>query len=180
MRLFFFHSPDIRVNRLPVGGVMTMDRTTTGASYGVSAATMIYSFLDSFTHDEWAAIGIMGGLFFGALTWITNVYFQRQRLKIQERDKALAWVNKHVHIPLTEPQKAGIASFCPYNIGPGKCFPSTFYRKLNAGDRKGACAEIRRWVYDGGKDCHNRENQCYGQVIRRDQESALTCWGIDQ
>ncbi|ECK6115665.1 lysozyme, partial [Salmonella enterica] len=21
---------------------------------------------------------------------------------------------------------------------------------------------------------------CYGQVIRRDQESALTCWGIDQ
>lgn len=97
-----------------------------------------------------------------------------------ERDKALAWVNKHVHIPLTEPQKAGIASFCPYNIGPGKCFPSTFYRKLNAGDRKGACAEIRRWVYDGGKDCHNRENQCYGQVIRRDQESALTCWGINQ
>ncbi|HGY0283989.1 TPA: porin, partial [Salmonella enterica subsp. enterica serovar Napoli] len=31
-----------------------------------------------------------------------------------ERDKALAWVNKNVHIPLTEPQKAGIASFCPY------------------------------------------------------------------
>ncbi|EAS8073925.1 lysozyme, partial [Salmonella enterica] len=27
---------------------------------------------------------------------------------------------------------------------------------------------------------HNRENQCYGQVIRRDQESALACWGIDQ
>ncbi|EBP7850756.1 lysozyme, partial [Salmonella enterica] len=22
--------------------------------------------------------------------------------------------------------------------------------------------------------------QCYGQVIRRDQESALTCWGIGQ
>ncbi|MDL7244940.1 lysozyme, partial [Escherichia coli] len=21
---------------------------------------------------------------------------------------------------------------------------------------------------------------CYGQVIRRDQESALTCWGIEQ
>ncbi|MBE4626124.1 lysozyme, partial [Escherichia coli] len=23
-------------------------------------------------------------------------------------------------------------------------------------------------------------NNCYGQVIRRDQESALTCWGIEQ
>ncbi|EOG2766486.1 phage holin, partial [Salmonella enterica] len=66
---------------------MTMDRTTTGASYGVSAATMIYSFLDSFTHDEWAAIGIMGGLFFGALTWISNVYFQRQRNRILEQQK---------------------------------------------------------------------------------------------
>ncbi|EIN87622.1 glycoside hydrolase family protein, partial [Escherichia coli] len=33
---------------------------------------------------------------------------------------------KTIKVPLTEPQKAGIASFCPYNIGPGKCFPSTF------------------------------------------------------
>ncbi|EGZ3603312.1 lysozyme, partial [Escherichia coli] len=40
-----------------------------------------------------------------------------------ERDKALAWVEKNIRVPLTEPQKAGIASFCPYNIGPGKCFP---------------------------------------------------------
>ncbi|HIB1554257.1 TPA: lysozyme, partial [Salmonella enterica subsp. enterica serovar Muenchen] len=30
------------------------------------------------------------------------------------------------------------------------------------------------------KDCHNRASQCYGQVIRRDQESALACWGIDR
>ncbi|EBZ2013289.1 lysis protein [Salmonella enterica subsp. enterica serovar Newport] len=65
-----------------------MDKMTTGASYGVSAATMIYSFLDSFTHDEWAAIGIMGGLFFGALTFLTNFYFQWRRLKIQERENS--------------------------------------------------------------------------------------------
>lgn len=49
-----------------------------------------------------------------------------------ERDKALAWVERNIKVPLTEPQKAGIASFCPYNIGPGKCFPSTFYKRLNA------------------------------------------------
>lgn len=98
-----------------------------------------------------------------------------------ERDKALAWVDTNVHVPLTPPQKVGIASFCPYNIGPGKCFPSTFYRKLNAGDRKGACAEIRRWVFDGGRDCRQTQGQkngCYGQVDRREQESALTCWGL--
>ncbi|WP_275157474.1 lysozyme [Citrobacter koseri] len=97
-----------------------------------------------------------------------------------ERDKALAWVDRNIKVPLTEPQKAGIASFCPYNIGPGKCLPSGFFRKLNAGDRKGACAEIRRWIFDGGKDCRIRSNNCFGQVSRRDHESALTCWGIDQ
>ncbi|HDP0319393.1 TPA: lysozyme [Salmonella enterica subsp. enterica serovar Concord] len=97
-----------------------------------------------------------------------------------ERNKALAWVNKNIHIPLTAPQKVGIASFCPYNIGPDKCFPSTFYQRINAGDRKGACEAIRWWIKDGGKDCRIRSNNCYGQVFRRDQESALTCWGIDR
>lgn len=96
-----------------------------------------------------------------------------------ERDKALAWVDKNIHVPLTPPQKVGIASFCPYNIGPGKCFPSTFYQRINAGDRRGACEAIRWWIKDGSKDCRVRSNNCYGQVSRRDQESALACWGID-
>ncbi|EKH08028.1 lysozyme [Escherichia coli FRIK920] len=102
------------------------------------------------------------------------------RVNAIERDKALAWVGKNIRVPLTEPQKAGIASFCPYNIGPGKCFPSTFYRRINAGDRKGACEAIRWWIKDGGRDCRIRSNNCYGQVSRRDQESALACWGIDR
>lgn len=100
-----------------------------------------------------------------------------------ERDKALAWVNRNIHVPLSEPQKAGIASFCPYNIGPGKCFPSTFYQRINAGDRRGACDAIKWWIKDGGRDCRKTRGQpngCYGQVIRREQESALTCWGVDQ
>ena len=100
-----------------------------------------------------------------------------------ERNKALAWVDRNIKVQLTEPQKAGIASFCPYNIGPGKCFPSTFYTRINAGDRHGACEAIRWWIRDGGRDCRltkGQKNGCYGQVVRRDQESALTCWGIDQ
>ena len=43
-----------------------------------------------------------------------------------------------------------------------------------------ACEAIRWWIKDGGRDCRIRSNNCYGQVIRRDQESALACWGIDQ
>lgn len=84
---------------------------------------------------------------------------QCRKINAIERDKALAWVDKNVQVPLTPPQKVGIASFCPYNIGPGKCFPSTFYRKLNSGDRKGACAEIRRWVFDGGLETGSPRSQ---------------------
>lgn len=63
---------------------MTMDKMTTGVSYGVSFATTLYSVLDSFTPDEWAAIGILSGVIFGTLTFLTNFYFQWRRLKIQE------------------------------------------------------------------------------------------------
>lgn len=60
--------------------------------------------------------------------------------------KALDWVDRNVRIPLTPVQKVGIASFCPWNIGPAKCFTSTFYKKLNDGDQIGACKEIKRWI----------------------------------
>ncbi|KNA29511.1 lysozyme [Pantoea ananatis] len=105
---------------------------------------------------------------------------QCDRIDAIEQRKALDWVDRNVKVPLTEVQKVGIASFCPWNIGPSKCLSSTFYKKLNSGDRKGACAEMRRWIYDGGKDCRIRSNNCLGQVARRDQESALACWGLDQ
>lgn len=107
-------------------------------------------------------------------------YSQCKRYDALERDKAIAWVRRNVTVPLSEPAIAGIASFCPYNIGPAKCFPSTFYKKLNAGDRKGACAEIKRWIFDGGRDCRIKANNCAGQPVRRGQESELTCWDIDK
>lgn len=96
-----------------------------------------------------------------------------------EQKKALDWVDHNISITLTPVQKVGIASFCPWNIGPSRCFTSTFYKKLNAGDQIGACAEIKRWIRDGGKDCRDRKNNCFGQIVRRDQESELSCWGLD-
>lgn len=101
------------------------------------------------------------------------------RIDAAEQKKALDWVDNNVLVPLTPVQKVGIASFCPWNIGPAKCFTSTFYKKLNAGDQKGACKEIKRWIHDGGRDCRDRINNCFGQVERRDQESELSCWGLD-
>ena len=114
---------------------------------------------------------------------MTATEAQCKKVNAIERDKALAWVDRNIKVPLTAPQKVGIASFCPYNLGPGKCIPSTFYSRLNAGDRKGACEAIRWWIKDGGRDCRRTKGQangCYGQVERRDQESALACWGLDK
>jgi lysozyme len=107
---------------------------------------------------------------------------QCRKVNAIERDKALAWVDRNIKVPLTEPQKVGIASFCPYNIGPSKCFLDVLPAH-QCGDRKGACEAIRWWIKDGGRDCRltkGQANGCYGQVERRDQESALTCWGMDK
>ncbi|WP_346828418.1 lysozyme [Serratia inhibens] len=105
---------------------------------------------------------------------------QCKQIDTAAQKKALDWVDRNVKVTLTEPQKVGIASFCPWNIGPAKCFTSTFYKKLNADDRPGACREIRRWIFDGGRDCRIRSNNCFGQVARRDQEAELACWGLDK
>lgn len=100
-----------------------------------------------------------------------------------ERDAVLTWIDKNVTVPLNEAQRAGIASFCVYNLGAARCRRSTFWRKLSAGDFPAACAQIQRWVHDGGRDCRTTQGQkngCYGQVIRRDQEAALICRGLEQ
>lgn len=87
--------------------------------------------------------------------------------------KSLDELDNMVKVPLSQPARAGISSFCTYNIGATKCAKSTFLRKLNAGDRVGACNEIPKWIFDGGKDCRIRSNNCFGQVERREQEKEL-------
>ncbi len=51
---------------------------------------------------------------------------------------------------MPDTRKAALASFV-YNVGETQFSRSTLLRKLNAGDVKGACAELSRWVYAGGK-----------------------------
>jgi len=98
---------------------------------------------------------------------------QCSELLTQDIDKADAIVTALVHVPMSEPRRAAVISFCAYNLGPGKCETSTFLKKLNAGDNAGVCQEIQRWIKDGGKDCRIKSNKCYGQVDRRDMEAEL-------
>jgi len=88
--------------------------------------------------------------------------------------QALDELETLVTVPLSEPARAGIASFCTYNIGGPKCRTSTFLKLLNQpAKRVEACNQIPLWIRDGGKDCRIRSNSCFGQVERRAQEREL-------
>lgn len=73
-----------------------------------------------------------------------------QALLNSDLKAAMAVVETHVTVALTEMQKAALASFV-YNVGSGAFARSTLLKKLNAGDMAGACDEMRRWKYDEGK-----------------------------
>ena len=55
-----------------------MDKLTTGVAYGTSAGNAGFwalQLLDKVTPSLWAAMGVLGSLFFGLLTYLTNLYF---------------------------------------------------------------------------------------------------------
>ncbi|MFP1453610.1 class II holin family protein [Escherichia coli] len=57
---------------------------TTGVAYGTSAGSAGYWFLQLLDKvTPWAAIGVLGSLVFGLLTYLTNLYF-----KIKDKRKA--------------------------------------------------------------------------------------------
>lgn len=56
-----------------------MDKLTTGIAYGASATNTGYWLLqltDKVSPSQWAAIGVIGSLVFGFLTYLTNLYFK--------------------------------------------------------------------------------------------------------
>ncbi len=75
-----------------------------------------------------------------------------------------------VRAPLTDGQRAAFLSFA-FNVGDDAFCRSTLVRKANAGDIEGACAELSRWTYAGGK-------QLPGLVKRRAAERQLCERGL--
>lgn len=67
--------------------------------------------------------------------------------------------------PMTDGQKAAFVSFA-FNVGAKSFCGSTLVRKANAGDMPGACAELSRWTFAGGR-------QLPGLVSRRAAERAM-------
>lgn len=77
-----------------------------------------------------------------------------------------------IRVPISEQEHAAYLSF-HYNVGTGNFKSSTLLRKLNKGDRVGACNELTRWVYAKGR-------KLQGLVNRRSDEKNLCLSGIKQ
>jgi len=70
--------------------------------------------------------------------------------------------------PIPDTTRAALISFS-YNVGAGAFRQSTLLKKINAGDTVGACNELRRWTYAGGK-------QWKGLMNRREIERDVCLW----
>ena len=82
---------------------------------------------------------------------------------------ALIATLRHCPVLATEPEGrlAAIVDFT-FNLGAGRLQTSTLRRRVNQRDWPGAAAELRRWVFGGGKVLP-------GLVARRSSEAALIC-----
>ncbi len=89
--------------------------------------------------------------------------------RYRDEDLASAYqaVDQCITVPLTTNQIAAFTS-ASFNLGPSVVCGSTLQKKANAGDIKGACDELSRWVHAGGVVLKGLQN-------RRAAEVAL-CW----
>lgn len=81
-------------------------------------------------------------------------------------------IEKVVKVPISEKEHAAYLSFT-YNVGVGAFQRSTLLRKLNSGDRLGACNELLKWDKAGGKVLN-------GLTKRRQAENKLCKEGVSE
>lgn len=83
--------------------------------------------------------------------------------------KVASAIDPLIKVRIPEPTRAALYSFT-YNVGSGAFASSTLLKKLNTGDVPGACKELQRWTYAGGK-------KWKGLINRRDVEYEVCTWG---
>ena len=78
----------------------------------------------------------------------------------------------YINTPISEKEEAAYLSFT-YNVGVGAFSKSTLLKKLNSGDRVGACNQLLRWDKSGGK-------KLKGLTLRRQSENKLCLEGVQE
>lgn len=85
---------------------------------------------------------------YGPIRRITRA--QAEQLLARDLAEAEGALRALVRVPLAPHQFAALASFV-FNVGRDAFARSTLLRRLNAGDRAGAAAELDKWVHAGGR-----------------------------
>jgi lysozyme len=83
----------------------------------------------------------------------------------EDAKEAIEAINKYVKVDISQHTAVALVSFI-YNVGTNNFKNSTLLRKLNSGDLVGACNELTKWTYSGGKKLN-------GLVKRREEERRL-------
>ncbi|HII0574674.1 TPA: lysozyme [Salmonella enterica subsp. diarizonae serovar 48:i:z] len=99
-----------------------------------------------------------------------KAYTKAECQALLDKDLALvaARIDPLIKVGIPESERAAFYSFA-YNVGTDAFAKSTLLKKLNAGDQAGACNELKRWTYAGGK-------QWKGLVTRREIEREVCTW----
>nr|DAL44979.1 MAG TPA_asm: endolysin R21 like protein [Caudoviricetes sp.] len=78
-------------------------------------------------------------------------------------------IDPYIKVEISDFTRAALYSFA-YNVGATNFKTSTLLKLLNDGKKSEACAQLKRWVYAGGK-------KWQGLVNRREVEYAVCEWG---
>lgn len=84
---------------------------------------------------------------------------------MRDVDRHESAIHRCVHVPLTQGEYDAYTSLA-YNIGSGAFCSSTLVKKLNEEDYEGACLEIKRWVYSGGRKVQGLVNRRESEYLR--------------
>ncbi|HEC1650042.1 TPA: lysozyme [Yersinia enterocolitica] len=69
-----------------------------------------------------------------------------------------AQIDPYIKKPIPDTTRAALYSFA-YNVGAGNFKTSTLLYRINQGDIAGACDQLRRWIYAGGKPWKGLQNR---------------------
>ena len=89
-------------------------------------------------------------------------------LLVKDANKHWKQARRYIKVPLYQHEAGAYASFI-FNVGVTNFKNSTLLKKLNAGDYAGACGQLKRWTYAGGR-------KVKGLVNRREAEYRM-CMG---
>ena len=154
---------------------MPIDRKRASGIVGALgiAAALITSFEGTRHHaypDQIGVTTICVGHTHGVKPGDTATQIQCDKYLVDDLAESYATVKNHLTHPQPDTRVAALVDFT-YNVGAGTFIRSSVLRKINAGDIRGGCDALKKYVFAGGR-------RLPGLVRRRIAERELCLKGL--